>query len=201
MFLRHRRVRHPTPAGTWLVGLWLCLASAGLLAGPRVIPLDPAHTRLGFQLSTRWGYPLDGIFTRYEGGVTVLPDGRHQVTLRMYTDSVEILEHPRYSDWARSEKFFDAARYPVVVFVSRPYSPQLLREGGELDGELQIRGINRPRQLDVAPSECARPGEACDVVATGAVRRSDYDMDSWKLAVNDRVVFVLRARLGKENSK
>ena len=42
---------------------------------------------------------------------------------------------------------------------------------------------------------CARPAVDCDVVATGAVRRSDYDMDDWKLAINDRVVFVLRARV------
>ena len=28
-----------------------------------------------------------------------------------------------------------------------------------------------------------------------AVRRSDYDMDDWQMALSDRVVFVLRARL------
>jgi len=49
--------------------------------------------------------------------------------------------------------------------------------------------------LTVAPSACGRPAHDCDVVATGAVRRSDYGMDAWTLAVSDRVVFVLRARL------
>ena len=71
----------------------------------------------------------------------------------------------------------------------------LLYDGGKLEGELSIKGISRPRSLEVAPATCPRPAVGCDVVATGAVRRSDYDMDDWMLAVSDRVVFVLRARI------
>lgn len=156
---------------------------------------DPAHTRLGFELRTRWGQVLDGVFRQYDGEVVHLPDGRQQVRLRMYTRDVEIIDHPRYSDWARSEKFFDATRYPVVVFTSKPYDEALLREGGTLEGDLSIKGISRPRSLQVAASTCARAARDCDVLATGAVRRSDYDMDDWMLAVSDRVVFVLRARV------
>lgn len=156
---------------------------------------DPAHTRLGFELRTRWGQRLEGLFPQYEGQVRVLEDGRQQVHLRMYTRSVEIVGYPRYTEWARSAKFFEADRYPVVTFISKPYAPHLLREGGLLEGDLSIRSISRPRSLEVAPATCARPAVDCDVVATGAVRRSDYDMDDWKLAVNDRVVFVLRARV------
>ena len=156
---------------------------------------DPEHTRLGFELRTRWGQVLDGVFQRYEGSVEHLPDGRQQVRLRMYTREVEIIDHPRYGDWARSARFFDADRYPVVTFSSRPYDPMLLYDGGKLEGELSIKGISRPRSLEVAPAACSRPAVDCDVVATGAVRRSDYDMDDWMLAVSDRVVFVLRARI------
>lgn len=156
---------------------------------------DPEASRFGFELRTRWGLKLEGVFPRYEGEVKHLPDGRQQVVLRMFTSSVEILGYPRYTQWTRGRQFFEADRYPVVVFVSRPYDEALLVSGGELPGELSIRGITRPKTLVVAPSTCARPARACDVVATGAVRRSDYDMDDWMLAVSDRVVFVLRARL------
>lgn len=175
------------------IGLGL-LAALPLQASEKS-DFDPAHTRLGFELRTRWGQVLDGVFKRYDGEVARLPDGRHQVRLRMYTSDVEILGHPRYSDWARSEKFFDSARYPVVVFTSKPYDEELLRAGGKLEGDLSIKGISRPRSLDVAPSTCTRPARECDVLATGAVRRSDYEMDDWMLAVSDRVVFVLRARV------
>ncbi|MEL1263378.1 YceI family protein [Pseudoxanthomonas putridarboris] len=175
------------------LGLGL-LAACPLHAGEKT-DFDPDHTRLGFELRTRWGQVLDGVFTHYDGEITHLPDGRQQARLRMYTRDVEIIGHPRYSEWARSEKFFDADRYPVVVFTSRPYDETLLREGGKLEGELSIKGISRPRSLDVSPSTCDRPAKDCDVLATGAVRRSDYDMDDWLLAVSDRVVFVLRARV------
>jgi polyisoprenoid-binding protein YceI len=182
-------------AGLRLAALVLgALLSAPVLAQGRN-DFDPANTRLGFELRTRWGQVLDGVFRQYEGSVEHLPDGRQQVRLRMYTRDVEITDHPRYSDWARSEKFFDADRYPVVTFTSKPYDPMLLYDGGKLEGELSIKGISRPRSLDVAPATCQRPAVGCDVVATGAVRRSDYDMDDWMLAVSDRVVFVLRARI------
>lgn len=181
------------PRALALLCLWPLLpATAGTF--------DPAHSRFGFELRTRWGMKLEGQFPRYEGEVKQLASGQHQVVLRMYTQSVEIIDHPRYTEWTRSAKFFEAERYPVVVFVSRPYDPELLRSGGPLAGELSIRGINRPKTLSVAASTCARPAYDCDVVATGAVRRSDYDMDDWMMAVSDRVVFVLRARLKPETS-
>ncbi|HEY5972114.1 MAG TPA: YceI family protein [Pseudoxanthomonas sp.] len=181
----------------WICGLaLLCLWPA---AAASADSLDPALSRLGFELSTRWGTRLSGVFRHYEGGVRRLPDGRHQVHLRMFTRSVEIEGHPRYSEWTRGPRFFESDRYPAVTFVSRPYSEDLLRRGGQLLGELSIRGITRPETLTVAPSTCARPARDCAVVASGAVQRSDYGMDNWMMAVNDRVVFVLRARLHAES--
>lgn len=182
-----------------------CLALALLLAGVaaaagRFMPLDPLGSRLGFELSTRWGMTLEGLFPRFDGGVRVLEGGLHQVSLRMFTSDVQIDGHPRYTEWARGPMFFESSRWPVVVFISEPYDPAVLVHGGPLAGDLTVRGIRRPKTLQVLPSECARPALDCDVVATGTIRRSDYEMDTWKLAVNDRVVFVLRARLQEHAS-
>ena len=104
-------------------GLRLAALAVGVLLAVPVLAqgrndFDPDNTRLGFELRTRWGQVLDGVFRRYEGSVEHLPDGRQQVRLRMYTRDVEIVGHPRYSEWARSEQFFDADRYPVVTFTS-----------------------------------------------------------------------------------
>lgn len=159
---------------------------------------DPEASRFGFELRTRWGMKLEGVFPRFEGAVEQVAGGRHQVRLRMFTQDVEIDGSARYTEWTRGEQFFEADRYPVVSFVSQPYDEALLKEGGPLAGELTIRGITRPKTLTVEPSACERPARDCDVVARGAVRRSDYDMDRWMLAVSDRVVFVLRARLQAE---
>jgi len=187
-----------SPAGAWRLGVCVLLLLASWSAPAAASPglaFDPASSRFGFELRTRWGLKLDGRFPEFEGGVTTLPDGRQVVRLRMLTEYVEIEGYPRYTEWTRGSQFFDADRYPAVVFVSRPYDPALLGSGGALAGELTIRGITRPKTLDLAPSTCARPAVDCEVVATGTVRRSHYDMDGWMMAVGDRVVFVLRARL------
>lgn len=180
------------------IGLTLCAAAA---AQSRAIPLDKQHTKLGFELSTRWGQTLEGQFPRYDGVVNVLPDGRHQVSLRMYTADVQIADHERYAKWARGSAFFDSKKWPEVVFTSHPYEAATLTGGGQIAGELVIRGIRRPETLTVEPAQCARPALDCDVVLSGAVRRSDYEMDSLKLAINDRVVFLLHARLEPPGDK
>ena len=178
---------------------WLCCGLAALCvalpAAARTDSFDPAQSRFGFELRTRWGKKLEGLFPRHESEVKRLPDGHRQVRLSMSTGDVQIEGHRRYTEWTRGVRFFDAQRYPAVVFVSQPYTEALLHQGGPLAGQLSIRGITRNETLSVAPATCAQPGRECDVVVTGTVRRSDYGMDDWQMAVSDRVVFVLRARL------
>jgi polyisoprenoid-binding protein YceI len=190
------RFHHLARACTW-AGLTLCVAAA---AQSRAMPLDSQHTRLGFELSTRWGQTLKGRFPHHQGLVTVLPDGRHQVTLRMYTADVQINDHERYARWARGSAFFDADKWPEVVFISDPYDPAVLRDGGQITGELVIRGIARAETLTVQPATCSRPALDCDVVLSGTLRRSDYEMDSLKLAINDRVVLLMHARIERSEA-
>ncbi|HLM53673.1 MAG TPA: YceI family protein [Pseudoxanthomonas sp.] len=184
-------------AAAWCGLALLCAGPAGASQPDALqrIAFDQASSRFGFELRTRWGATLGGHFPRHEGSLEYLADGRQRVRLRMLTRYVEIEGSKRYTELTRSARFFDAERYPTVNFVSEPYDESLLKNGGPLAGNLTIRGITRSKTLTVAPSACGRPAHDCDVVATGAVRRSDYGMDAWTLAVSDRVVFVLRARL------
>lgn len=187
---------------------------AALLAGPVVaapaprvptlpavhatpLRLDTARTAFGFEVRTRLGQRIVGVFPRFEGRIEVLSDGRHQVHLKMYTRSVEIPGKRRYTEWMRGEDFFDAGRYPVVEFDSLPYYPAAIKNGGDIHGRLVLRGISHPETLRVEPAECDRPGYDCDVVSRGTVLRGRYGMDNWQLALSDRVTFVLRARLSE----
>ena len=156
---------------------------------------DPGATRIGFELQTRWGQGLEGRFPRYQGEVRHLPDGRQQVTMRLATADVEIVGYPRYTDFARGRHFFDAGRHPWVSFTSDPYPPALLRHGGRLSGRLTIHGVVQDETFHVEPATCAQPAVACDLVARGSVRREDYGMDDWRVAVRGRVRFELRLRL------
>lgn len=156
---------------------------------------DPAHTRFGFELRTRWGQRVQGHFPVYDGAVEVLDDGRHLVRVRLSTADVEVDDSERYTAMARGERFFDAARHPLIEFVSDPYRAELVHDGGQLRGYLAMHGTRRREDFTLLPATCQRPGTGCDVEARGVVDRGDYGLDGWRLALARSVRFTLRVRL------
>ncbi|MFT4249141.1 MAG: YceI family protein, partial [Pseudomonas sp.] len=178
---------------------WLAMAALVLCWVPEALaqqklPLDPARSQFGFEIRTRFGQKISGVFPRFDGDILVLPDGRHQVRLRIYTDQVEIPGKPRYTAWMRGEDFFDVARYALVEFDSLPYVPPDYGQPRDIVGNLTMRGVTHLETLTVLPSECTRAGYDCDVISRGTVLRGRYGMDKWQVALGDRVTFVLRAR-------
>ena len=184
---------HAWIATVLLAGVGIGVAAA---ATPGVISVvEPAASRFEFSLQTRWGQSLSGKFPDSEGDVTALPDGRRQVRLKLSTRTLEIVDHPRYTRFARGPRFFDAERFPDVTFLSDPSPLALLHTGGELHGRLRMHGIERRERFVLAPATCQAPGRECAIVAQGAVRRSDYDLDGWSMAMRDEVRFSLHVRL------
>ncbi len=161
----------------------------------RAAKIDTATSHIGFTMTTRWGQQLQGDFPHYRGEIVELPDGRHQVRLQLDTATVEITDHATYTRFARGSGFFAADDWPHVVFISDPYVPAMLHEGGKLAGELRIRGVRRREVFTIQPAACARPGVACDAIATGTVQRSDYGMTRWSFAFTGDVLFKMRIRI------
>lgn len=180
----------------WFPGVAL-LALASMLASlaASASEIDADASQVGFNLQTRWGQVLEGRFPSIRGVVDDLGDGHHRVRLVLSTRDVEIVGHPGYTRFTRGSGFFDAEHWPQAEFLSDPYSPALLRDGGRLRGILRMRGVQRHEVFLVQPSTCDRPGRDCDVVASGHVRRGDYGMDRWRIAVGDDVRFSLRMRM------
>lgn len=156
---------------------------------------DPAFTRFGFELRTRWGQRVSGVFPRYEGEVTELPDGRHRVRIVLHTADVVVAGSERYTALARGPSFFDAHHYPFIEFVSEPHPDTLIRTGGRMRGRLSMHGMTRMETFYLSDAACDTPGTDCDVVATGSISRQDYGLDGWQFALTDRVRFMLRVRL------
>lgn len=179
---------------------WLGIALGALFTAIPALPavaqaLDPERSRIEFDLRTRLGQIITGYFPRYEGEVVQLPDGRHEVRIRLATASVEVTGSRRYTRFARGERFLDAEHHPWVEFRSDPYVGELVRSGGPLYGTLSMHGVSRREAFVLAPSDCARPARDCEVVAQGRVLRTDYGMESWRWALTDDVNFRLRVRL------
>ena len=184
----------PVPMLALLVAMAAAGAEPQAPAEPRAIPLDTAHTRVGFRLATRWGQRLRGSFPVHEGEVRLHDNGRRDVSVRLDSRHMAIDGNRRYTRWARGPEFFDVASHPVIEFRSETYDAALLRDGGDLHGTLTMRGVSRPVRFELEPSDCAQPGQACDVVANGVVDRTDFGMDGWRAVVGNDVRFELRVR-------
>ncbi len=184
-------VSRDVPRRSVVASLVLALACAA--AGANEI--DSAKSRFEFKLQTRWGKSFMGRFPRAEGTVSTLPDGRQQVRLQLDTRAVEMVGSQRYTEFSRGEKFFDAVRYPEIEFVSDPYPDTLLQNGGDLAGQLTLRGVSRREVFVVAPATCARPLHVCPVVARGSVRREHYGMGAYDYLLRNRVQFTLNVHV------
>lgn len=170
-------------------------APAAAPAAATLQAFDTRYTRFGFELRTRWGQRVVGVFPQYEGDVTQLPDGRHLVRIVLRTGAVVVAESERYTAMARGPGFFDSQNYPLIVFESDPHPQQLIQSGGRLRGRLTIHGVSRIESFELSPATCDRPGKDCEVVASGSISRSDYGLDGWQLALTDRVRFTMRVRV------
>jgi polyisoprenoid-binding protein YceI len=97
------------------------------------------------------------------------------------------MNNSMYEDWVKSDEFFDAAAYPQIEFSSDPFPRSRLRGGGELPGQLTVRGIRQPVSFDLLPSTCDRPAYDCPIRVNGAIRRSMFGMGSHRGTLADKV--------------
>ncbi|MEN1942013.1 YceI family protein [Luteimonas sp. MJ174] len=188
--------RVPVSACRFLVAIAVAFAVALPVAvfPLRAAEIDAAASEIGFSLVTRWGEMVDGRFPVFEGHLTRLPDGRQQVRLSLSAADVEILGNRRHTQLTRGRGFFDAARHPWISFVSDPFDPRLLVDGGALRGVLGIRDVQQREAFTVLPATCARPALDCPVLAAGLIDRSHYGMTRWSVAIGRKVRFQLRIR-------
>ncbi|WP_342316556.1 YceI family protein [Lysobacter sp. FW306-1B-D06B] len=195
-------VRERTPRIACLLLLCLLALWPAWAQGPADVAevtgkrsFDPAYTRFGFELRTRWGQRVSGVFPQYEGEVSTLADGRHRVRIVLRTAEVIVAGSDRYTALARGPSFFDAQRYPYIEFVSDPHPDTLIQTGGRMRGRLSMHGVTRMETFYLSDANCERPGTDCDVLASGSISRDDYGLDGWQFALVDRVRFMLRVRL------
>lgn len=181
----------------WLAGsLVLCTPLAQ--ARESVAVVDAGASHFGFELSTHIGQRLKGQFASGQGRLQGLADGRQRVRLQLDTASVQIDGSDMHTRNARGEGFFDADNHPRITFVSEPFDPALLREGGAMRGQLTMRGVTRNETLQVSPSRCQHPGQDCALVVAGSIRRDTYGMTRWRAMVSSQVRLNMQVRL-REN--
>lgn len=147
------QVHHPSrrlvmrPSAFFLSALVL---GAPLVAGPKVFTPDTNHSFFGFKAATLL-FEVPGRFEKYKVNIQGDPADLATVKIRieLETKSVNTANKMR-DDHLRSEDFFDAPKYPKIVFVSE----KAWREGDKVvvKGTLGMNGVTKPLQIPFTES-------------------------------------------------
>lgn len=174
--------RVPEPEG-WVTGTWM---------------IDPAHSTVGFAVRHLMSR-VRGTFSDVSGKIVTSRDPfGSSATAVIGVSSVSTGSEMR-DGHLRSADFFDAESYPAMRFASM--SLCLVDGSWELSGELTIRDVTRPVDLEVeflGADPTGMQGEPrIGFCARGVISRSDFGItfglvaDGTKIVVADKVAITL----------
>jgi polyisoprenoid-binding protein YceI len=160
--------------------------------------VDPIHSSIGFGVKHLGVSTFRGSFKAAAGSVVTEGDAIRSIEGTVRVENL-VTEEPGLTGHLHSEDFFDAAKYPELTFESTSVEQG---EDGRLrvSGELTVRGVTRPVELDAEIEGAAEGPDGnwrVGIAATGAIERSDWGM-TWNnplangaLAVGERVALNL----------
>lgn len=155
---------------------------------------DPARSSASFRVHLRLLPSAGGQFGKVSGELQE-DHGKQRVIVTVDGRSLAF-DGP---DWmnrvTRSDAFLAVNRYPEISFRSETLGPALLLAGGQLRGQLFLRGVRRDVAFKLLPPTCAQPGRDCDIRVVGRISRHDFGMTSYRFTVKDGVDFDFRVRL------
>ena len=159
--------------------------------------IDRTHTYVTFSyLHQSLSYPLIRA-TGVDGEIELDAATLENSTAAIAVEVTSIRSNTPYFDKElASPKFFNAGKWPHVTFAGNAYRP-IDDHHGELDGVITIRGISKPLTLAVTINggivNPITKKPTLGISATGALNRSDFDLDRFIPAVADRVDIAIEA--------
>jgi polyisoprenoid-binding protein YceI len=146
-----------------------------------------AQSTVQFRVGVLGVFKKSGRFKRMQGHVQI---SKRRATVRVVID-VNSAQMAKASDTKLllSEPYFNAQRFPEILFESRAFHVDQFKNGGQIQGTITVRGVRRPQVLDIeADANCKESNKLlCPFHAKGSLRRSDFGMTARKAFVSDRV--------------
>lgn len=141
---------------------------------------DTVHSSINFWVRHLMVAKVNGRFTKWSGTLAFdeknLPASRAEIEIDVA--SIDTKE-PQRDGHLRSPDFFDAEKYPTMVFKSTDVSKT--DDGFKLTGDLTLHGVTHPVSLDVEYNgRTTHPqfGERIGFSARGHLNRKDWGL-SW----------------------
>jgi polyisoprenoid-binding protein YceI len=185
---------------TFPLTLYVGLSLSGLAAAQtQSWKIDPNHTAAQFSVRHMGISTVRGAFTKVSGTVSYDPSDPTKTTIEASIDtaSVDTRNEMRDKD-LRSDKFFDADKYPTLTFKSKHVESA---GSGKLKvtGDLSIHGVTKEVVLDVdgpsAPVKDQRGTMHVGASASTTINRMDFGVSGAAAMVGNDVPLTLDIEL------
>ncbi|MFI5928840.1 YceI family protein [Micromonospora sp. NPDC051543] len=153
--------------------------------------LDAAHKRVGFVARHMMVSKVRGEFNEATATITIAEDPlQSSVVATIQAASIDTTQDDRDAH-LRSPEFLDAEQFPTLEFRSTGVKS---RKGNEfvLDGELTVKGVTRPVELEVEFEGVGRSPFGQDIFgfsATTEIDREEFGL-TWNVALETGGVLV-----------
>jgi polyisoprenoid-binding protein YceI len=192
---------------TLTLSLGALALAAHLSAAPKLptgtYTLDPAHSKVGFEVVHLVVATVDGRFKGVSATVTLDSDpAKSTVEAVIDVASVDTGNEKR-DGHLRSGDFFDVAKHPTMAFKSRSF--KLKGEQLTVSGDLTLRGVTKPVTLEGRFRGVAADGYGNEKVGAslrGSINRKDFGV-AWNAVVeagpvvSDTVDLILNIEAGR----
>lgn len=167
------------------------MASAQLSAAV----IDSSRSSASFSIHPRLPIPSEGRFESVSGSFVSMSAQKIKVEVQVDARKLSFKGPQWLARMARSDEFLDAENHPNIQFVSAPFNKTLLEKGGELQGQLFLRGLQQNVRFNIEKPVCSKPGHECELIVNGTVKRRDFGMQAYRFSIKDNVDFEFRIRL------
>lgn len=180
--------------------LFLLGSAAALLplraSAAEQLHIGAARGSIDFSIGNSKIFRTTGSFKEWQG--TALVDdadvSRSTVNVNVKTGSIQMMDSQQ-ADMLKDSDFFDVAKFPQMTYVSQ----KIMRTGDttlKVEGQITLRGITRPMELDVSVTD-RKPDAAAGARyarfrAEGILKRSEFGMVKYVDVVGDTVDFSIR---------
>lgn len=132
-----------------LTALVLMAPATALSAADKTFTPDTVHTRIGFTAKTL--FKVEGNFGKYTTEISGEPDTLENAAVKVEIDVASInTENKTRDSHLKKPDFFDAAKYPKIVFTSS----KVWKQGTQVmvQGTLDMHGVKKDLTIPFEPS-------------------------------------------------
>ncbi len=166
--------------------LSFAVVAIALFAFKPVAPLtwdaDKAHSKLGFSVTHLMISDVEGSFKNFSSKITASKDDFSDAVIELRADVTSVnTENDQRDAHLKGEDFFNAAKYPELIFKSTSVK-KLAENKYKVLGNLTLHGITKPVTLDaslrgVTVNPMSKKTTAGFKVI-GTIKRSDFNLGS-----------------------